>query len=416
MTSDCTLPQEFITSISTIGALQSEDGSVPVADRPRARRLAAKIGAHAARLARFFGQPAYAEALAADFAAWAKANCAQAPDFSCSRDALRPPENGKPFFFSGPLRLANGGRGGWRIECFLALREEPGSADYKALYRMFPHPKNICQSSHLIAGSQGLMTGNNIVFFPENVQAASPLAGQAYAVFFFNKFYDIYNGITLPKVAEATEGMMISNPTGGDLRRTYLARCVWGYLHDYFHHRGPRPFDQNIAIKTRWFTGLLEEIKVDLETWLVCRDRTFVDAEAVAEFILFDRAFRYPSEPDWQRNFDSGTGLLLLSLLAENGGLSIKGDGRVKVDMARFSQIAEDFVTAVRDIETLPDEEYLAAANKMVRQYLPEGPNGERIGLPVGLARTRIGRMVGSAGPITFKAKRLCASIRPDNA
>ncbi len=216
-----------------------------------------KVSPEAAVLARQFGQPEYGEALSEDFTRWLNSSFKNKPDFSRSRDALRPPQNGMPFFFTGPLRLANGARSGWRFECFLALREEPDSAAYQEIYKMYPHPKNICQSSHLLFGSSGVVNGNNIVFFAENIQAEEPLDGQNYAVFFFNKFHDIYNEITLNKVASTTVGIPVTNPTGGDPRATYLARCVWGYLHDYFHHQGNRPFDQQVAIKTRWFTGLL---------------------------------------------------------------------------------------------------------------------------------------------------------------
>jgi hypothetical protein len=409
---DHELPAGFISRINALGSLQTSDGTVPIEARAEAGDLAGEIAAEATHLARRFGQAGYADAIAADFKAWIATGFSESPDFSFSRDALLPPADGMPFFFAGPLRLANGGRTGWRMECFLALREEPRSEAYRALYEMFPHPKNICQSSHLLAGSQGLTSGNNIVFFPENIQACSPISVQAYAVFFFNKFHEIYNNITLRKVREATSDMKVVNPTGDNIRGTYLARCVWGYLHDYFHHQGARPFDQHVSIKTRWYTGLLEETKVDLETWLACRENEFVDADAVAEFILFDRAFRYPCEPDWHRNFDSGTGLLLLSLLEANGGLSIFDDGSITIDIAAVPAIARGFISDVRRIEALPDEGYLAAAKEMVRRYLPEGTRGERIGFPAALSCSRMRNLVGSAAdPIAFTPEQLSRSL-----
>ncbi len=416
MTSLC-LPRDFVDGVETLGAMQAHDGTVATEFSDEGAALAGKVGPEAARLARRFRQEEYGLALDEDFREWIASGLQERPDFRRSRDALAPPRDGEPFFFTGPLRLANGGRAGWRMESFLALREEPDGDAYRSLYSTYPHPGNICQSCHLLAGSRGLVSGNNIVFFPENIQAEAPLDGQAYAVFFFNKFHRIYNEVTLRKVVAATSGVAPLNPTGDDARSTYLARCVWGYLHDYFHHQGVRPFDEHLSIKTRWFTGLLEELKVDLEAWLACRERRFADAEAVAEFILFDRAFRYPCEPDWHRNFDSGTGLLLLSLLEAKGGLEIGENGRLSVDIEALPAIAREFICEVCEIESSPDESYLAAAKEMVRRYLPEGPDGTRMCLPNGLLRSRMKSLVGSSrDPIQFTPDILRQSLEPANA
>lgn len=393
------LPVALIDSVNTLGGLQAVDGNVPARageSQETIRDLVVSITNEAASYARSLGQENYADALEKDFRDWIAAGLSVAPDFSRSRDALRPPENNVPFFFVGPLRLANAGRRGWRFECFLALREEPTSPAYLHFYRRFPHPKYVCQASHLLSGSQGLTVGNNMVFFPENIQARTPLQGQAYAVFFFNKFHAIFNKITIARVLKATDSYVLANPTGHSPRETYLARCVWGYLHDYFHHQGARPFDEHIGLKTRWFTGLLEEIKVDLETFLVCHEGDYVEAVAAAEFILLERAFRYPCEPDWVRNFDSGTGLLLLSMLEDAGGLEVTSDGRIRIDVSTIPAIARNFVARIRDIEALPDAEYLEQARLLVRQYLPEGDNGERIGIPVALRQSTMADLVGS--------------------
>lgn len=410
------LPRCFVARVDALGAMQAHDGTVATESSDECVALARKVGLEAARLACQFNQEEYGEALVEDFQEWIASGLRECPDFHRSRDALAPPQDGAHFFFAGPLRLANGGRAGWRMECFLALREEPDCETYRSLYTMYPHPRNICQSSHLLAGSRGLVSGNNIVFFPENIQAEAPLEGQAYAVFFFNKFHRIYNNITLHKLGDATSGVAALNPTGGDARSTYFARCVWGYLHDYFHHQGDRPFNEHLSIKTRWFTGLLEELKVDLEAWLACRGRRFVNADAVAEFILFDRAFRYPCEPDWQRNFDSGTGLLLLSLLRMKGGVSIGGDGRLSINIEVLPEIAREFISEVCAIETLADASYLTAAKEMVRRYLPEGPDGTRMSLPKGLLRSQMESLVGSSRcPIQFTPGILCQSLDTAN-
>jgi hypothetical protein len=379
---DSLLGPSFIQAVEALGSLQAADGSITPDLHGKAEHLLTAIAANTKEIADICGQPAFGAAFCADAERWRQAGLATPPDFTAARDAIRPPDDGEPFFFAGPLRLANGGREGWRFETFLSLREEPGDAAYVDLYQRFPHPANICQSSHLIAGSRGLLEGNNIVFFPENIQAATPVARQAYAVFFFNKFHRIFNEITLPAAHRATSGIGIANPTAPDPRACYKARCVWGYLHDYFHHQGPRPFNRHVSIKTRWFTGLLEEIKVDLQSLLACRAGGIPDGDAVAEFILLDRAFRYPLEPDWYRNFDSGTGLILLAMLEEHGALLLLPDGRLEIHADALENAARHFIDEVEAIEQENDDNYLARAKNLVRRYLPEGAGGQRFARP----------------------------------
>lgn len=406
------LPKNLVDNVNRLSALQDIDGSIHRYYRTEAKALIKIILNQSIVFARNYDLFDYADSLEVDFNLWLETDLSGSPDFTHSRDTLKPPSDGEPFFFIGPLRLANGAREGWKMECFLALREEPDGDAYKSLYELFPHPKNICQSSHLIEGSNGLLNGNNIVFFPENIQSRTPLTDQAYAVFFFNKFYDIFNELTLNCANKVISGFKPMNPTLRDRRENYFARCVWGYLHDYFHHQGKRPFDENISLKTRWYTGLLEEIKVDLQTWLACKDGDFIHADSVAEFILLDRAFRYPSEPDWYRNFDSGTGLLLLSILTENECVSIDDDGKINIDLVMLSTVARNFIRDVEHIETFENEEYSIAAKNIVREYLPEGLQGERIGLPLKLSKTKLSEVIGSLKePLEFTQNKLKLSL-----
>lgn len=394
---------ELVALTTGIGAAQARDGALPAtpegdaarASLPRAVDLAGAV-------AREIGMDAYADALASDTAAWLASGARDKPDYTATRDALRAPDDGKPFFFFGPLRLANGGRTGYRFECFLAVREEPTDAPYRALYEAYPHPKNICQSAHLVTGTPGLTTGNNIVFFPENVAARAIPDKQLYALFFFNKFRSIYGTLTVPTWDAVGTPESLRASRLPDPRAMYEARCVWGYLHDYFHHRGPRAFDEQIGIKTRWFTGLLEELKVDLASYRTCRSGGVPQGDVVAEFILFDRSMRYPGEPDWSRNFDSGTGLLLLARLHESGALRV-ADGRLALDLDAVDEAADAFVAEVEALERLPDDDYLEAAEAMVRRYLPPpGPDEIRFGAPAFLRETAFGAHIGTAPTIPF--------------
>jgi len=404
------LDAELISTVESLAALQGSDGGIDEDRHKMASSMLEGMTREGVRAAQYHGGAAYADALAADLQAWLVGGLQHPPDFSRSRAAVSPPADGQPFFFMGPLRLANGERQSCRFEVFISLREEPGEPEYLDIYRRYPHPLNICQSSHLLAGSAGLTRGNNIVFFPENIQPTAGADNQRCAVFFFNKFYRIYNELTLPLVRAASPLLAINNATEGDRRACYKARCVWGYLHDYFHHKGPRPFNTNIRAKTRWFTGLLEELKVDLQAYLACIEADFRDAETVAEFILLERLFRYPSERDWHRNFDSGTGLLLFRLLEEHEAVRIDDDGSLSFLLELVPEAARAFVAEVEALEGLPDEIYPSHALGLVRRYLPRGAGERRFERPATFAASRLAGL--SAGPtLRFSQDDLRAAL-----
>ena len=322
--------------------LQDASGAVTGDPVLAARRLDGAVAAVRAA-AGLLGQEAFAAALAADVAAWRAAGLATPPLFDRTRDAYRPPAGDAPTLFAGPVLATNGPvpRGHF-LELFLAWREEP--AECKAVAADRPHPKNTCQSTRLIIASRGFAEGNCIVFFPENVAARGALAGQDYALFFFNKFHRIYREQTLPEVrrrfgpSDLLTGAADWVSGTLDEATCYRARCVWGYLHDCFHHRGPRPFDEQMHVKLTWFAGLLEEIKVDAETALACLDGAVPHGEAILQFVLFERMLRYPRQPDATRNFDSATGVLLYEWLRDREAIRPAGGGRLTLDRGRLAE------------------------------------------------------------------------------
>ncbi len=108
---------------------------------------------------------------------------------------------------------------------------------------------------------------------------------------------------------------------------------------------------------------------------------------------------------------------MLLSLLASKGALIIKDDRRIAVDLQLFSAIASEFIVEIEKIEKLPDSLYLTASKELVRKYLPEGKQGQRIGLPESLRETAIRKLVGSATKlITFTSEKLKRSVSPEQA
>ncbi|MET0188287.1 MAG: DUF6421 family protein, partial [Pseudonocardia sediminis] len=304
---------------------QASDGTVadPVPDDTTLLR---EIRDGAVSWYRDHGFGAQADALDADVEGWVASGLDTPPDFGRSRDALVAPADGEAVFFLAPVLTTNSvAPVGRRLDCFLALRREPRSLPELAEH--YPHPKNNCQATILLTGSDGFARGNCIVFFPENVAAHDKVDRQAYAIFFFSKFRRIHETLALPAArAVLATGTTPTASSGMDPDTCYEARSVWGYLHDYFHHQGDWPFDEHIALKSNWFVGLLEETKVDCRTALAAaRDPEVPFADAQIDMIVLERMFRYPQAPDATRNFDAGTGVLLFSWLRERGALAGEG-------------------------------------------------------------------------------------------
>lgn len=367
-------------------ALQDPGGQV-AGEQARARALLAELRA-ALRAAQALLplSPGFLDAFEQDAERWAARGLDTPPAFDATLAAYAPPSGDGPSFFVAPLIATNGPSPRGRfLECFLTYREEP--PELEQIAALLPHPKNKCQSTRLLAGSRGLMQGNCIVFFPENVATAAPVDAQTFALFFFNKFYRIYHSETLPRVRQifGADGWASARLSPADC---YRARCIWGYLHDYYHHCGPRPFDTNLQVKLNFFVGLLEEIKVDCQSALAARRLDLPFQRELVEFIVFERMFRYPAHPDAAKNFDAGTGVLLFQWLL-GGGYGLRADGpRLRIDLDGCLEGMARLAERIEALEQIGDNDaYRKAARAFVRTLLDKGAEGARFAMPPAYTR-----------------------------
>ncbi|WDE11837.1 DUF6421 family protein [Thalassomonas haliotis] len=372
------LGQSLSDKTNQLRLLQDAKGQV-VNKLDQAQALLDAISLEIENLGALLGCEAYAAAIKKDIASWQKHGLASAPDFINTRTDFAIPENNQWAFFFGPYLLANEtttkGKG-YRAEFFIALRDDPQvCAD---LHEDYPHPRNICQSVRILTASEGILSGNALVFFPENIRCNEKMARQHFAMFFFNKFEGIYRTFTLPKVKKLFgESDIIFNESSWlsdklTTREFYEARCVWGYLHDLYHHQGPRPFDEQVYIKMKWHLGLLEEIKVDCQTILtLSKDESLPYRREAIELILFERLIRYPQELDAESNFDSGTGIFLLEWLLRNQAIAfdfttMKGT----LDWPKLLNSIEVLVEQILAFEALDDDAYIEQAKQFLEKYL----------------------------------------------
>lgn len=343
--------KEIVDKTNLLQSYQSEEGTIiNVENYDIVRTILCDIVKNIKELNDEFISSEYKNALISDINIYIESKY-QNLCFDNSVMALKKVENLSKFFFWGPLRLANGLRQGWKFETFLSIREEPMEKEFDIMYKAYSHPKNICQSSKLLIGSKGVELGNNIVFFPENVKSNVKFKKQSCAVFFFDKFYDIYNTITLPLIDKIGLGDLASSSRNIDRNVTYNARCVWGYLHDYYHHQGVLPFDEHIQLKTNWYVGVLEEIKVDAQTLLaLSMDFTLPYRKVTFEFVLLDRVFRYTQEVNIYRNFDSATSFFIIQYLLNHDVILIK-NGKLGINLPKMIEELKVLVKEIQDIE-----------------------------------------------------------------
>ncbi|UGY94582.1 DUF6421 family protein [Streptomyces gobiensis] len=374
------LTRTLLPQINDFRLRQRDDGTVADPSGQDVQSLRT-LSREAARWYHRHGRTGQADALVADAEDWLSAGLDTPPHFARSRDALTAPADGDWAALLAPILTTNSAPPvGKRLEFFLARRQEPDALG--RLATRFPHPKNNCQATVLLAGSEGFTRGNCIVFFPENVAAHDRVRSQAYAIFFFSKFRKIHETFAVPAAESVlTADSMPRSSSGMAPGTCYQARSIWGYLHDYFHHQGRWPLDRHLKLKTNWFVGLLEETKVDAQTVLACRENGIPYAQEQIDMILLERIFRYPLADDAVRNFDSGTGVFLFSWLRAHGVLTDQS-GSLRLRRDRVFHGLRELVAAIEDMEagvTTPGE-YRAAARAFVRRFLPEGKPGDRYG------------------------------------
>jgi hypothetical protein len=372
---------ELAPTVDAFRALQDSTGRV-TNDRRTALSLLDHIRLLVGKVNTILDAPAnYIAAFDADVSRWLAEGLESPPAFDHTVSTYSPPKNNSAGLFIAPFRPFNGPPpSGTFLECFLAYRQEPLEID--ELAQVFPHYEHQCQAVRLFAGSFGVRKGNCIACFPEAIATTTRVARQQFALFFFNKFYRIFHSQTLPAVQSA-----LGNNRWYSTRLTppecYRARCVWGFLHDYYHHQGPRPLDQNLGAKAQFFAALLDEVKVDCQATIFAYGDDVPYGREIVECILFDRIFRLPAQHDALSNVDAGAGMLLFEWLLQYDAGVREANGRLFIDIDECVEGLPSLVLAIENVEReSADYQYHHRAEAFSRQLLPEGIDNKRLTIP----------------------------------
>ncbi|MCY7858110.1 DUF6421 family protein [Bacillus sonorensis] len=373
--------EKIVPQVHELQTYQNEKGEI-AENRERAKQLLLQLSEDAGMIYEAVDLQDAASAFKEDVQDWISRGLGETPYFDRLLTAYRPPQDQEATFFLAPVVTPNGPHTkGCFFEAFFAVRDEP--AMMKPIEEELPHPENGCQSLKLITGTKGFTEEKCIVFFPENVKTKEKITSQTFAIFYFNKFYQIYHEDTLKRAKAIFENVSFKSANISP-ESTYEARVLWGYLHDYYHHCGKKPFHKHIHAKMNFFAGILEEIKVDCQSILALSQRQYKDWEEIIEFVLFERLLRYPSQHNATQNFDSGTGFFLFSWLIENGRSIQRGKEKpVSFDLSLCMDDLKKLVAEIEELEEIEDDiEYKKEAERYVRQYLPPGNKGERFSVP----------------------------------
>ncbi|MEB6242703.1 DUF6421 family protein [Staphylococcus gallinarum] len=373
--------EEIIPYTNIIKSHQSTDGSI-IEDKAYIERILYLLNEKVNYLYKSTNNEILAKSFEQDIQSWIDVGLGYKPDFINSLKTLDAPNNNELVMFVGPVKCPNGPKPtGFFFEAILAQRDEPQLL--KEIEKILPHPGSGCQSCKLITGSNGVIEGNCIVFFPENISTKEKINNQSFAVFFFNKFQKIWMSETIKRANILIDkSNWISTTLSSE--DCYTVRSIWGYLHDYFHHKGPRPLSENLQSKMNFHSGILEEIKVDCESILTLDKYSLPYKNELLEFVILERLIRYPGQPDALTNFDAGTGYFLFEWLLENGnGLKINKSENLEID---FKIILDDITKLVEEIVAIEkindDDKYKKLAKSLVMKYLPSGVEGTRFSTP----------------------------------
>jgi len=321
-----------------------------------------------------------------DLAGWRAAGLDSPPRFDASRDAISGPGDKELALFAGPAFMPNSDTRSPLFQLVLIMRDEPDSL--RGVGEQYPHVESACQTTRVLAGSRQATGTQCVVLFPENVPASTKVIRQNFAWFLMNKHTPTYQW-ALGRIRERcgdslfAGGAPLASP-GLDDDGMYDTRCCWAYLHEHHHQVGPRPLARNLALKTQWYTGTLEELKVDCQSMQVClRDAELPYRWEVLEFVLFDRLFRYPTAGDAPYNSDAGAGVLLGTWLLRSGALTDAG-GRPRLASREAAVAAvDDLVTQILALEELDDAGYPEAARDFTLSVLdPPQREGESYAKP----------------------------------
>ncbi|UFJ42470.1 DUF6421 family protein [Brevibacillus humidisoli] len=294
-------------------AKQLEHGGFSPDDTIAASEELTNVSNALQQLAETFPSP-YLDAVRDDLHAWMRQGLSTRPLFDHSLRAFKRAENHSFGFALFPIKDLTQQTESIRLEAFVYYRNElPLLEQMRRQYRDQSY-----QAVELLLATDGLTDNNVLNLFPEAISVDMMADQQQFALFFHNKYLEIFYEITKPLGA-----FLVSDPLAvwqASPDQIYDARTIYSYLHDLYHYSGTLPFDEFWQEKSSTLGSCFEEIRVDTLTYLTLSAREEEPCRLAAELFLLDRIYRYSYTDEPTDSFDCLTNYFFLAYLLAHGG------------------------------------------------------------------------------------------------
>lgn len=261
------------------------------------------------------GQDPYRSALLRDLLAWAERG--GAPDFTQSRDALRPVARGEgTWAILFPMRMANA-TGEMRLDAALLRTLEFDS--WAQAVRDMHHDVSNQPARFVAAELLGCSSGfgdHSTVVFPEMVATPKPPAFQAWSIFLSGRKAERYARFLRAGHIQPMYGL-----ENADVEAVALCSAC----HDMAHDIGPLPYVARLGQTMTIEQEALEEVRADLHAHAFLNEMAIPQGLRLraARYLLTDRTLRYTlTNPG---SYDDLGGRALLGWLRTHGAVSGRG-------------------------------------------------------------------------------------------
>ncbi|MBO8162790.1 MAG: hypothetical protein H0Z34_03595 [Brevibacillus sp.] len=304
----------IVQTCNELRNMQAEHGGFNSSDIGRGLAGIERLLAALQEVEPYFASP-YLRALRADLDGWVRGGLSNRPKFDQSLEAYQQTENHSFGFGLFPIRDVTRKTSSVRLEAFVYYRNEhPLLDEFRRQYRDQRY-----QAAELLLASEGIADNNVFTLFPEAVSVNRVADQKQFALFFHNKYLDIFFQITKP-----LGRFLIRQPLAvweASPDQIYDARTISSYLHDLYHYSGPLPLDQFLRVKSSMLASCLEEIRVDTHVYLLLSERKEELCHLAAEILLLDRVYRYSFTDEPAESFDCLTNYFFFSYLLTHGGV-----------------------------------------------------------------------------------------------
>ncbi|MBU8772102.1 DUF6421 family protein [Cytobacillus oceanisediminis] len=354
----------IIQSVNTIRKKQRKDGST--LDIKRSSAEIEKVIKRLHSIKKHFN-PEYINAVIVDLRKWIEKGLDTVPDFSSSFNKYSQETNKSFGLILFPIYDLTYLTKDIFLEVCVYYRNEPPIIDY--LRENMDH--KVFQGTELLMATDGITHNNVFTLFPENIAIEKLKDQKKFAFFFISNYLKIFKNITKPLGSFAVSTPLnIFNATDEEV---YNSRCVFSFVHDFYHYKGILPFNEFYSDKTTLFGSAFEEIRVEAQTYLKLISFNNNMTKMASELLLLERVYRYAYTNNPGESFDTLTNYYFFKFFLKSGAITLD-QMSISFD---FDKVKSSFVSIVSELDQLekkilcsPGEQFQGIIKNWLKNYL----------------------------------------------